>query len=189
MTDQSPPRPTAAILAVTMFVSACSASDPAGRHGIPPPTAVSSPALGATNTAGTAVPTAPAGSIAADPSAGQPPAASLAVEGGDPVTGQPGSFTWDGRGSDSPWLPGAPITVGAGERIAVSLAIDPGIASWAARRATAGTVDGAGAVALGQGAGPVSFAAPPAGTWSVQLTIQFANDRGSAAYYWRITVP
>jgi hypothetical protein len=105
------------------------------------------------------------------------------------VTGQLGSFTWDGGGSDSPWLPGAPVTVGAGERIAVTFATDPGIASWAARRASAGTVDGAGATGLGQGAGPVTVAAPPAGTWSVQLTIQYANGRGSAAYYWRITVP
>jgi hypothetical protein len=189
MTDQSLPRPTAAILAVAMLVSACSASGPGGSPSVAPATAASSPALGATNSAGTAVPTAPAASIAAGPSAGQPPAASLAVEGGDPVTGQLGSFTWDGGGSDSPWLPGAPVTVGAGERIAITLAIDPGIASWAARRASAGTVDGAGATALGQGAGPVTFAAPPAGTWSVQLTIQFANGRGSAAYYWRITVP
>jgi hypothetical protein len=177
------------ILAVVMFVSACSASAPAGSPPIAPSTAASSPALGATNTAGTAAPTAPARSIGAAPSAGQPPAASLAVEGGDPVTGQLGSFTWAGAGSDSPWLPGSPITVGAGEWIAVTLASDPGIASWAARRATAGTVDGAGAVALGQGPGPVTFAAPPAGTWSVQLTVQFANGRGSAAYYWRITVP
>ena len=189
MTDQSLPRPIAAILAVAMLVSACSASGPGGSPPVAPATAASSPALGATNSAGTAVPTAPARSIGAAPSAGQPPAASLAVEGGDPVTGPLGSFTWDGGGSDSPWLPGAPISVGAGERIAVTLATDPGIASWAARRAPAGTVDGAGAVALGQGAGPVTFAAPPAGTWFVQLTVQFAGDRGSAAYYWRITVP
>ena len=38
----------------------------------------------------------------------EPPAATLAVEGGDPVAGQLGSFTWNGGGSDSPWLPGAP---------------------------------------------------------------------------------
>jgi hypothetical protein len=188
MSARSLPRSTPAILAVAMLVSACSASGPGGSPQIAPAAAASSPALVATNSAGTVAPTAPAGSIAAAPSAGQPPAASLAVDGGDPVTGQLGSFTWDGGGSDSPWLPGSRITVGAGERIAVTLAADPGIASWAARRATAGTVDGAGAVAIGQGAGPPSFAAPPTGTWSVQLTVQFASGRGSAAYYWRVTV-
>jgi hypothetical protein len=172
-----------------MLLAACSAVGPGGTAATTPSaTPVASPAAEATNPRRSAVPTATALSTGA-PSAGQPPAASLAVEGGDPVTGQLGSFTWDGAGSDSPWLPGSPITVGAGERMAVTLATDPGIAGWAARRAPAGTVDAAGAVALGQGAGPITLAVPPPGTWSVQVTIQFAGDRGSAAYYWKITVP
>ena len=50
----------------------------------------------------------------------EPPAASLAVEGGDPVTGQLGTFTWGDGGSDSPWLPGAPIAVGTGEQLTVT---------------------------------------------------------------------
>ena len=50
-----------------------------------------------------------------------PPDASLAAEGGDPVPGQLGTFTWAGGGSDSPWLPGTPITVGAGESLTVTL--------------------------------------------------------------------
>ena len=29
---------------------------------------------------------------------------------------------------------------------------------------------------------------PPPGTWSVQVTVRFANDLGSATYYWRLTV-
>ena len=36
------------------------------------------------------------------PSTSEPPAASLSVEGGDPVVGQLGSFTWNGGGSDGP---------------------------------------------------------------------------------------
>jgi len=28
----------------------------------------------------------------------------------------------------------------------------------------------------------------PAGTWSVQLAVLFSNGRGSAAYYWQVTV-
>jgi len=118
-----------------------------------------------------------------------PPSASLAVEGGDPVAGQLGSYTWNGGGSDSPWLPGAPIRVGTGERLTVSLATDPGVAEWTARRAAPGSLDGAGAVALGQGTAGIRFSAPPAGSWSVQLTIRFADDLGSATYYWKVTVP
>ena len=59
--------------------------------------------------------------------AAEPPAASLAVEGGDPVVGQLGSFTWGDGGSDSPWLPGAPIPVGAGERLTVAIADGVGV--------------------------------------------------------------
>ena len=44
-------------------------------------------------------------SVIASLSATEPPAASIAVEGGDPVTGQLGTFTWGDGGSDSPWLP------------------------------------------------------------------------------------
>ncbi|HEY8818189.1 MAG TPA: hypothetical protein VIM25_05155 [Candidatus Limnocylindrales bacterium] len=111
----------------------------------------------------------------------------MAVEGGDPVTAQLGSFTWNGGGSDSPWLPGSPITIGAGERMSVSFTTDPGVASWTARRAPTGTLDG-GAVGLAQGASPITFSSPPAGTWSVQLAVLFSNGRGSAAYYWQVTV-
>jgi hypothetical protein len=120
--------------------------------------------------------------------AAAPPAATLAVEGGDPVAGQLGSYTWNGNGSDSPWLPGTPITVGVGERLAVSLDPDVGVAMWSARRVAAGTSDGAGAVGLGDDAPPVAFAAPAAGHWSVQLTVGFAGEVGSATYYWDVTV-
>ena len=36
-----------------------------------------------------------------------PPDAELAAEGGDPVTGQLGTYIWAGAGSDSPWLRGS----------------------------------------------------------------------------------
>ena len=36
----------------------------------------------------------------------EPPVASLAAEGGDPVVGQLGSYIWADGGSDAPWLPG-----------------------------------------------------------------------------------
>ena len=122
-------------------------------------------------------------------SAGLPPSATLAADGGDPAVGQLGSYTWLDGGSDSPWLPGTPLAVGAGEPLTVAIGGGVAVADWSARRVTAGRTDGSGAIALGGAAGPpVAFAAPAAGTWSVQVTVRFANDLGSAAYYWRLTV-
>jgi hypothetical protein len=121
----------------------------------------------------------------------EPPTASLTVEGGDPVVGQLGSYTWAGGGSDSPWLPGTKLDVGAGERVTLSLDPDIAVAEWTASRVDAGTTDGSGAVGLGSGTGVVSFTAPEAetGAWSIQVALRFADDRGSAAYYWALDMP
>ena len=134
--------------------------------------------------------TSPSATASGSPTAvaAAPPDATLAVEGGDLVAGQLGSYTWNGNGSDSPWLPGAPITVGVGERLTASLDPDVGVATWSARQVAAGTSDGAGAVGLGEGAAPVSFAAPAPGHWSVQVIIGFTGELGSATYYWDVTV-
>ena len=129
------------------------------------------------------------GSAGSSTPASVPPSATLAADGGEPAIGQLGSYTWLDGGSDSPWLPGTPLTVGAGEPLTVTIGGGVAIADWSARRVTAGTTDGSGAIALGQAAGPpVAFAAPAAGSWSVQVTVGFANDLGSATYYWRLTV-
>ena len=85
-------------------------------------------------------------------------------------------------------MPGAPITVGQGERLGVALDGGAVVAAWTARRVVVGATDGAGAVALGEGQGPVAFPAPPPGAWSVQVTVQFAGGLGSATYYWQVTV-
>ena len=117
----------------------------------------------------------------------EPPAASLAAEGGDPVVGQLGSYIWADGGSDSPWLPGAPISVGAVEPLAVT--VDPAvrIATWAARMTPAGASTPAGAVALGQGTGSPRFDAPGPGAWTVEVQVRFADGLGSAAYFWALT--
>lgn len=120
-----------------------------------------------------------------------PPDARLSVEGGDPVTGDLGSFTWLNGGSDSPWLPGEPITVGVGEML--QLALEPPIAvqQWTAAREPwplpvgASTPAQAGRGDLGDA---LSFAAPPPGIWSVQVSVRFTGNRGSATYYWRVEV-
>jgi hypothetical protein len=137
------------------------------------------------------VPSPPAAtpSTAASPSAAtEPPAASLSVEGGDPVTGQLGTFTWGDGGSDSPWLPGSPITVGAVEPLTVTIADGVGVATWSARRVPAGATDGTGAVSLGTGGPPIAFDAPATGSWSVQVIVDFVGGLGSASYYWLVTV-
>jgi hypothetical protein len=134
----------------------------------------------------TPIPTAPVTTSAAS-AAALPPAASLSAEGGDPVLGQLGSFTWADGGSDSPWLPGAPIAVGAGEPLSVALADGPPVRSWTAVRTPATATSGAGAVAVGEGSGAIGFAVTAPGQWTVAVTIAFA-DGGSATWYWRLDV-
>ena len=113
----------------------------------------------------------------------------MSVEGSEPVLGQLGSFTWGDGGSDSPWLAGAPIAVGVGERVVITIADAVGVDAWTARRVPAGTPNGTGAVGQGEGEGgaEISFPSPPSGTWSVQVAVTFAGDQGSAAYYWQVS--
>lgn len=118
---------------------------------------------------------------------GSPPDALLRVEGADPVAGQLGSYTFAGGGSDSPWLPGSPVTAAAGEPVTVGLADGSAVAGWAARRAPAGATSGTGATAIGDGEAAVAFSAPGPGSWTVEVTIRFATG-GSATYYWRLDV-
>ena len=118
----------------------------------------------------------------------EPAAASLAVDGGDPVVGELGSFAWDNSGSDSPWLPGSPMRIGRGERLSLALASDVRIANWTVARSPGATF-GSGIVGMGEGTGePVTFNAPPRGTWSVNVNVWFKDNLGSASYYWLITV-
>lgn len=201
MSRWSARRPSTAILSVVLLASACTTGSASGApSGSPTATVATSPSTSgpsatAAPPASTAAPPASTASAAAqpspspaEPSSAEPPPASLAVEGGDPVDGQLGSFTWADGGSDSPWLPGAPLTVGSGERLTVSVAHGLGVDGWSASRVPSGTANGVGAVALGSGAAPVTFAAPDPGSWSVQVTLRFAGDLGSATYYWQVTV-
>jgi hypothetical protein len=179
-----------AIVVIALVAAACSSSGAGGSPGVatsavpsaaPPTTSIATPAAAPATTA-------PAGSSGPTSDPAAPPAASLSVEGGEPVTGQLGSYTWNGGGSDSPWLPGAPIAVGAGEQLTAVLDGGVGVATWSASRVVAGSSDGASAVGLGDGSGSIAFASPATGRWSVQLTVRFAAELGSASYYWRVTV-
>jgi hypothetical protein len=177
MSHWSVRRSVLAILPVALLASACAAAGPSGS------VAPSAPAASPPPTEVVVTP-APAGSV----SVTEPPAATLAVEGGDPVIGQLGSFTWGAGGSDSPWLPGSPIAVGAGERLTVALVDGVAVATWSAKRVPAGTTDGSGTVGLGTGGPPIAFDAPGTGSWSVQVTVDFDGGLGSASYYWLVTV-
>jgi hypothetical protein len=116
-----------------------------------------------------------------------PPVARLSAEGGDAVPGQLGTFEWGDGGSDSPWLPGAPIRVGGGEPLLVAFEGDPAIESWTARRLPVAAVPAGDPDPLGGGEAVVTFASPAAGSWSVGVTVRFAGG-GTATYYWRLDV-
>lgn len=137
--------------------------------------------------AGTASPVtaAPEGPV---PGVDGPPLAVVAVDGGDPVVGQLGTYTWGDTGSDAPWLPGAPIAVGVGE--VLSLTLEPAVAieSWTASRVPAGSDGPAGALTLGRGTGRASFGVPPPGEWTVVVIVVFADGRGQANYAWAVHV-
>lgn len=173
------------MLSVAFVLSACSAAAPSR------PAATGTDLTVGSSAAPAAVPTPTGTSVPATlspPSSGEPPAATLAVEGGDTVVGQLGSFTWGGGGSDSPWLPGAPIVIGPGEPLTVAVAGGVGVTEWTARRVPAGSTNGTGAVGLGTGGAQITFPAPPSGTWSVQVAVRFAANLGSATYYWQVSV-
>jgi hypothetical protein len=182
------------ILLVALLSSACTSGTPgASAAGAPAGTPAGSP--GGAVAISSEAPSAPAdtpspasATATVPPSSAEPPPASLAAEGGDPVTGQLGSFTWGDGGSDSPWLPGARLTVGRAEPLTVSIEGGVGVADWSGRRMSSGTKGGSGAVALGSGTGPITFIAPGPGSWSVQVTVAFAGELGTASYYWQLTV-
>ncbi|MEO8438564.1 MAG: hypothetical protein ABI562_08880 [Chloroflexota bacterium] len=176
-----------AIILVALLATGCAAATPSTSVSL---SAATAPARtsGPDGSAGPSSTIEPSASAEASFDATQPPPASLAVEGGDPVIGQLGTFMWGDGGSDSPWLPGAPIVAASGERLGVAVGGGVAVAHWSARRVAAGTSDGTGAVALGSGPGPAAFDAPPIGAWSVAVTLDFADNLGSATYYWAITV-
>lgn len=183
----------AGLLSTGLLLGACAAG-PSRSGGSSDPAATSSAAPTATPTV-TIIPPNPAtgqppGSAPppAGPSYAEPPAATLAVDGGDPVTGELGSFTWDNSGSDAPWLAGSPLHVGRGEALTLRFATDVEVATWTVDRAPAGT-DGSDMTGMAERSGqPVTFAAPPHGSWTVNVNVWFAGNLGSGSWYWLVTV-
>ena len=155
-----------------------------------PVAAPGGPIAVAATPAGTASPTPAAtdGPSPTIPGRDSPPDALLAAEGGDPVAGQLGTYVWLETGSDSPWLPGARLAVGAGEPLTISLVPDGEVRAWAARYVPAAAGGPEGATTLGEGAGSPRFDAPGPGAWTVEVFVGFAPGVGDARYFWRLEV-
>jgi hypothetical protein len=64
------------------------------------------------------------------------------------------------------------------------------IANWQASYVPSSDLQSTTPVGLGEGTGePIAFEAPPAGEWSVHVSVWFTDGGGgSAAYYWRMEV-
>ena len=103
------------------------------------------------------------------------------------MTGQLGTYSWAGGGSSSPWLPGAPIAVAAGERMTVMVLPVVVITDWTARLAPAADAGGAQAVVIGSGTGVPIMDVPGPGEWTLAVTVRF-GEFGSATYAWRLDV-
>lgn len=178
-------RPVVALLVVAVGVAGCGGGPVAPSPSLPP----------ATDPAPTPIPTrSPAPRPPTEPPPpsaallGSPPIARLAVEGGDPVEGQLGTYTWAGGGSDSPWLPGAPIAAGAGEPMSIAFEPVLGVTAWRARLVPAAADGPAGARLLAEGSAPPRFEAPEPGAWTLVVEVTFAADLGAASYAWALSV-
>lgn len=166
------------VVLVAMSIAGCTTSG----AGAPSASPLAASATVAATTEPAATEPAPTDDVAA------PPAASLAAEGGDPVTGQLGTYVWAGGGSESPWLRGAPLTVGAHEPLTVAFQPTIDVASWTARFVPSTATDPAGARSLGHGTGVPRFGAPEAGSWTVEVHAEFGDGAGSASYFWEVAV-
>lgn len=189
MPSKLPSRRIVAVALLILLLAACrggasSSVGTATTAGSSPDVASSATPAAAASAAPVVSPARTDGATVAIPAT--PPSATLAAEGGDPVVGQLGTYTWADGGSDAPWLPGAPISVGVGEPLAVVLDPAIGIGSWRARSVPAAATGPAGAVVLGEGDGPPGFDAPSAGTWTVEVSITFPGDLGTASYAWQV---
>ena len=165
------------ILAAAALAGGCAGANPPDS-----PSAVPSATSGPTSSAASATP-----STTEAPSGTLPPEATLAAEGGDPVVGQLGTYTWGDGGSDAPWLPGTPMSVGAGEPLTVGLGPDAGETSFTIRldEAPGDGIDTAPIEPTGD-LGSLTFDAPGPGSWSVAIEIEFVQ--GKAVYFWRLDV-
>jgi hypothetical protein len=172
-------RAVVAVVAATIIAVGCgpTATAPTLAPTVTPPSTTSS--------APSSPPAPPSPSLAGRDA---PPDALLGADGGDPVTGQLGTYVWFGTGSDAPWLTGAPLTVGSGEPLSLRLEPEGRIAVWEVRDLPAAAGGPEEARTIAKGTGAPAFEAPGSGTWTVEVTLEFAGGAGRAAYFWRLKV-
>lgn len=179
---------------IAVLVLALAAATAAGcGSGPPSPPPVASPGP-ASPTPGTASPP-----VSADPATptpvippipDSPPEVALAADGGEPIAGDLGTFSWDGLVSDAPWIVGrAGVAVAADGTLEATVAGDLQVRDWTVRWAQ---VAGGQAEPVGDGATsglglPIAFRPPGPGAWSVAVEVWYA-DVGRAAWYWRVNV-
>ena len=174
-------RAIVALLALATVSAACASPGASGPTSALPTQTSSATASAKSAATATAQPPASA-------TTDGPPAATLEVEGGEPVVGQLGPYTWGETGTATGWLRGAPITIGVGEELVLGL--DPAlpIDSWTARYVPYAADSPADAIPLGEGSDAPRFAGPPAGAWTVEVSLVFAADLGEARYAWAVQV-
>ena len=70
------------------------------------------------------------------------------------------------------------------------MTFDPAVAvaTWRARIVPSGADGPDGARVIGQGADDPSFQAPAAGSWTVEVFVEFGSSAGDASYFWRLDV-
>jgi hypothetical protein len=171
-------RPVVVSLTLAVLAAACGLGSTAS------PSATGLP--GASGTLPTPVPTGAIVIPDAPPEVTLAPAGSADAEA---VTGDLGTFSWNGLVSDAPWVVGrASVNASAGDVLEARLAAQPPVTSWTARWArvvngVAGDVEGAAeGVDL-----PILVTAPAAGSWTLQVELRMGTS-GSATWYWRVEV-
>jgi hypothetical protein len=105
-----------------------------------------------------------------------------------------GSWTLDGEGSDSPWLPPAALTeVGVDAAgLTVRFAGDVEIGAWSARAAPVSDPAGEAAFSVGGRDGDhpalnsVTLDPLPPGRWVLAVRLDRADGRGDATFYWLV---
>lgn len=172
-------------LGVALIVAGCASVTPD-----PTPTLVASAGPRASVAAVPTVPTAsphPIEPSSSPPSAEtHPPPATLVDAGGREVNSQIGTFVWQGVVSDSPLLPGAPVTVRTGQGLTISV-IGPRPTTWVATLFSE-PGDPTSGRAYGQGVGVFTLAAPDRpGTWTLRLKTVYGGA-GEVTHFWRLTV-
>jgi hypothetical protein len=178
-------------LLAAIVLSGCTAgglpTSPTGSSGAPVTSPSAAPAASSSSPSSAAASPSVAPMTPATTS-DAPPAASLAWLPGPATPGELGGYTWGGGGSDAPWVvPPADRAVHARGPYTVAFTPPLEVAGWKA--AWAPVTDGGAGTPAGSASGtgaPIVVAGPDrAGTWSLQVDVQFAAG-GRAAWYWRV---